>query len=215
MTSKQIILRPYQESDRASLAAVIREAWEYDSFCSSQVAEKMAHLYLDACLANQTFTQVAVVDGEPAGVIMGKNIARHRCPLRLRWQMVKSTCALLASEEGRRVAKIFSGIEALDQALLDSCQKEYEGELAFFAISQKHRGVGLGRRLFETVVADMRAEGVGNFYLFTDTSCNYRFYEHLGLERQTAHTELVDLGSEKEKMTFFVYDYDLKAQASA
>ena len=82
--SEQIILREYQETDRQALEDIIRETWKYDRFCCAKVAKKMAKVYLNSCLIEQTFTRVAVINHIPVGIIMGKNIQKHKCPLKLR-----------------------------------------------------------------------------------------------------------------------------------
>ena len=57
------------------------------------------------------------------------------------------------------------------------------------------------------VVDYMKSRGISAFYLFTDTSCNYPFYEHLGLTRRCEKKQVVDVKGEQGEMTFFLYDY--------
>lgn len=204
--SEQIILREYQKTDHAALQDVIRQTWKYDRFCTPATAAKMAGAYLDSCLADQTFTRVAVVDGVPVGIIMAKDIAHHKCPFSLRVQCLRSIVRLCLSKEGRRVAGSFAGVQKLDEELLAACGKDYQGELAFFALRENCRGKGLGRRLFQSAVDYMRSKGIHEFYLFTDTSCNYPFYEHLGLQRRCEKRQTIDMNGQKGDMTFFVYD---------
>lgn len=205
--SEPIILREYQETDRQVLEDIIRETWNYDRFCSPEAAAKMAKVYLNGCLANQTFTRVAVADRVPVGVIMGKNIQKHKCPIKLRMEWFRSLLSLFASKEGRQISKMFGGVEKIDRELLSACGKVYKGELAFFAISEKCRGKGLGRKLFEAAADYMKSQNISEFYLFTDTTCNYPFYEHLGLTRCCEKKHTIQVKDEKEEMTFFLYEY--------
>lgn len=205
--SEQIILRAYQKTDQKALENVVREAWKYDRFCSPKTAAKMAKVYLNSCLTNQTFTRVAEINGEPVGIIMGKDIQNHKCPISLRIKWIQSIVSLYISREGREISKIFECVQGIDEELLSYCGKEYKGELAFFAIIEKCRGKGLGRKLFQTVVDYMKSKSISEFYLFTDTSCNYPFYEHLGLKRRCEKKQLIDVKGEKGDMTFFIYDY--------
>ena len=71
----QIILRKYRKEDESSLTSIIREAWHYDELCTPNTAAKLANVFLYSCLANQTYTQVAEIDGKAAGVIMAKDIS--------------------------------------------------------------------------------------------------------------------------------------------
>ena len=206
---EQIILRAYQKTDRKALGNVVRETWKYDRFCSPETAAKMAKVYLNSCLTNQTFTRVAERNGEPVGIIMGKDIRNHKCPFSLRIKWIQSVVSLYMSREGREISKIFACVQGIDKELLSFCNKEYKGELAFFAISETCRGKGLGRKLFRTVVDYMKSKGISEFYLFTDTSCNYPFYEHLGLTRRCEKSQLIDVNGEKGNMTFFIYEYQM------
>ena len=206
---EQIILRAYRKTDRKALENVVREAWKYDRFCSPETAAKMAKVYLNSCLTNQTFTRVAEIDGEPVGIIMGKDIQNHKCPFSLRIKWMQSVVSLYMSREGREISKIFACVQGIDKELLSPCNKEYKGELAFFAISETCRGKGLGRKLFQTVVDYMKSKGISEFYLFTDTSCNYPFYKHLGLTRRCEKSQLIDVNGEKGNMTFFIYEYQM------
>ena len=202
----QIDIRPFQPEDQEALAGVIRRTWQYDRFCGPKTAQRLGRVYLRQCLTQQTFTRVAVVDGVPVGIIMGKNERTHRCPWSLRWRAARAVLALLATREGRKVARLFSGVERINQALLSRCPQSYPGQVAFFAVDQPRRGMGLGKRLFQAVMDNMRQEGIGTVFLFTDTSCNYGFYEHQGMIRQQQHKHLVDMKGQKGELEFYLYD---------
>lgn len=135
--SEAIIFREFEESDRLALEQVIRETWCYDRFCAPETAAQLASVYLSSCLANQTFTQVALVDGVPVGIIMGKNRTTHKCPFSLRLKMRGSIVKLLISKEGRRVSKIFGCVDGIDEELLSLCPTHYQGELAYFLQSTR------------------------------------------------------------------------------
>ena len=168
--SEQIIFRAYQKTDQKALENVVREAWKYDRFCAPKTAAKLAKVYLNSCLTNQTFTRVAEIDGEPVGIIMGKEIQNHTCPVSLRIQWIQSVVSLCISQEGREISKIFACVQGVNRELLSSCNQAYKGEVTFFAIHEKCRGKGLGRKLFQTVVDYMKSRGISAFYLFTDTT---------------------------------------------
>ena len=205
--SKSIIFRAFEESDYPALEQVIRETWCYDRFCTPQTAAQLASVYLTSCLANQTFTQVALVDNVPVGIIMGKNRATHKSSFSLQLKKIKSIVKLMISKEGRSVSKIFGCVDGIDKELLTRCPTDYQGELAFFAISQKCRGKGIGKALFQKVVEYMRSQKIQKFYLFTDTSCSYGFYEHQGMKCRQEKKHHFDVNGLPGEMTFFLYDY--------
>lgn len=59
----KIIFRSYDKKDRQALEDIIRKTWNYDKFSSPKTAARLARVYLNSCLANQTFTRVAAVNG--------------------------------------------------------------------------------------------------------------------------------------------------------
>ena len=204
---KQIVLREYQKSDRPALIDIIRDTWQYDKFASEKTARKLARAYLDSCLTNQTFTQVALVDEKPVGIIMVKNRRDHKCPLRFRLNLIGSVVSLFFSKEGRMITKIFSSVEKIDEQLLKDSPIDYQGEVAFFAVNSKYRGIGLGKKWFEAAQDYMKGQQINNFFLFTDTTCNYPFYEHRGMKRRGEHTHTFEAKGQSGTLTLFIYDY--------
>lgn len=207
---KEIVFREFQKKDSKIIEEIIIEAWKYNDLCSSKTAHKMAKVFLSSCLTNQTYTRVALLNNQPIGVIMAKDIKSHKCPLKYR---IKQACAIISlylSKEGRNTSKIFSNVNEIDEELLNKCKKEYGGEVSFFAISSKARGKGIGKKMFGDMLNYMKSKNINNFYLFTDTSCNYGFYEHQGMNRCNEKSQKFVIKGKEAKMTFFIYDYCIK-----
>ena len=104
-------IREYQKQDFQPLKEIIRSTWHYDEFSSPETASRLAEVFLRSCLTNYTFSQVAVLDGTAAGIILVKNNKDHRCALSARFQQILSIVKLYASKEGRaaRLQKDLSG----------------------------------------------------------------------------------------------------------
>lgn len=82
----------------------------------------------------------------------------------------------------------------------------YQYEVAFFAVGEAYRGMGIGKKLFESLLLQMRREQVKDFYLFTDTSCNYGFYEHQGMIRRGRRHHIYRYTGKEMDFCFFLYD---------
>lgn len=203
----EIIFRELQKEDSRIIEEIIIEAWHYNELCSLKTTHKMAKVFLSSCLTNQTYTQVAVLNNQPIGVIMAKDSKIHKCPLKYRIKQIFSIMSLYLSREGRKISKIFSSVSNVDKELLNECKVQYQGEVAFFAISSKARGKGIGKKMFGDMLKYMKSQNINDFYLFTDTTCNYGFYEHQGMTRRNEKSQkFVIQGKEIEKI-FFIYDY--------
>ena len=84
--------------------------------------------------------------------------------------------------------------------------------MALFAVDAACRGKGVGKMLFQSALAYMKEQDLDEFYLFTDTSCNYGFYEHQGMTRQQEKEHVFDIKGQRAKMNFFIYAYQLREQ---
>ena len=180
---EKTVLRDYERKDAPFLQDIIRKTWQYDRFCSPGTAKRLSRLYLAGCMANQTFMKVAEVGGRPAGVIMGKDCGAWKPSITGLLRQTAAALALLSGKEGREVARAFSGINQVDKELLKESKKEYPGELSFFALDERYRGLGIGKKLFRVLLDYMEQQKIPRFYLYTDNSCNYGFYEHQGMRR--------------------------------
>ena len=199
-------LRELKKQDIPALEDVIRKTWDYDKFATPKTARKLAKVYLATCLTNQTYTRVAEVDGVPVGLFFGKDIEKHHCPLKYRLHQISALCGLLISKEGRGLLNFYKGVDDIDSQLLKQCSKDYKGEIALFALAPEYRGLGIGKMLFHCLLAYMKSQSISDFYLYTDTSCNFGFYEHQGMVRQQQYKHLVNMKGQKGEMEFYLYD---------
>lgn len=198
-----VAFREYRKQDAPFLEDIIRNTWEYDSFCSPKVAKQMARLYLASCLVEQDYAKVALIDNKPVGIIMAKNITKHKNSFRFLYNQLIRAIPLYLSKEGRKTAKIFLEINNIDLKLLSEQHKNYDGEIAFFAINEQCRGLGIGKSLFDMALEYFESQQIKSYFLYTDSSCNYGFYEHQGMVRcgETTHQFTM-----KNVIKFYLYE---------
>ncbi|WP_432352908.1 GNAT family N-acetyltransferase [Sporosarcina sp. A2] len=204
MKQASIQFREIKREDYPALEKIISDTWEYERYCSPQVAKQMATFYLASCLANQTFTCVAENNGIAVGVIMGKVEKNFQTPMRYATQGLLATGNLKRTKEGRHMAKLFEGFDRLNHRLLDQSRLKFEGELAFFIVGSDQRGNGIGGELYKRFLQYTQAVGIEDYYLFTDSGCNVGFYEHQGLERMGEETHNLKPYVD-EVMSFYLY----------
>ena len=120
-------------------------------------------------------------------------------------------CRLLGYSRSERDEAKQAGIEYVSlEELLKESGKDYQGEVSFFAIDSRYRGMGLGKILFNALISYMESESVKDFYLFTDTSCNFGFYERQGMKRRGEKAHPFTLKKIKQETRFFMYDYQCR-----
>lgn len=205
----EINMRNYKKSDAKKIQDIIRQTWKYDLFCSPKTADKLARVYLYSCLNNQTFIRVATINDMPIGIIMGKDINHHRRMSVYKIKQFFSIMSLYVRTEGREISKIFSKVSDIDKQLLNSSNKKYDGEVSFFAVDEDYRGLGIGKKLFNELITYMKKQNISNCYLYTDTSCNYNFYEHMGMKKVVTKSFKFDIENYSNQMSFFLFDAEL------
>ena len=147
-----------------------------------------------------------MLNGKPVGIILVKDIARHTCPLPNRFRQLRAVLSLYLTKEGRAVSKIFENVTGIDRELLRESGKNYPAELALFVVSPSCRGQGVGKALFRAALDYTGQQKLDEIYLFTDTSCNYGFYEHQGMRRRCEKEHLFHINGKAASMRFFIYD---------
>lgn len=181
--NQNITFREYKKEDDKFLEEIIRKTWNYDRYFSGKTAKKTAKVYLASCLLEKTFTQVALLNNKPIGIIMAKDNKSYKKSFKLKLNLTTKSLPILFSSDGRNAVKLYSKIDELDDDLLKNSNIKFDSEIVFFVLDEKCRGLGIGKELFSKATEYLKNSGSKNFYLFTDTTCNYGFYEHLGLKR--------------------------------
>lgn len=99
----------------------------------------------------------------------------------------------------------FDLLDEADDALKEKSGGGFGGELVLLILSEKARGHGLGKRLFSGACDYLRSKGAKSMFFYTDTDCNFGFYDAMGAVR-LGHVDTLCLG---QRIGMFIYRYDL------
>lgn len=169
-------IRPIQKGDLDILTQIVRDVWEMDSLCGSEEAGRyLSNEYLIKTLNHSTSAQVAVMDGQIAGLVAIRegeklppfSFEREKAP------------AGLGQKEIQTMRDHMTEYDRSCQKLLQDSGYEFEGEITLLAVSPSSQGYGIGVKLFEKAKEQF---GHRRFFLYTDTSCHYQFYDHRGMK---------------------------------
>lgn len=204
--STKINYRPFLKKDIPYITEIIKETWNYEMFCDPKTAQKLSYLFLFSCLANHTYSEVVTMNHQPVGILLGNIKQKHRFHFYYRLKQISLLLSLYITRRGREVMKTFGSVNTIDKELLKQSPLTYDAEVAFFALSSKVRGQGLGKVLFQNYMTHMKSYHVKCFYLYTDTSCSYGFYEHIGMNRRNQINKKLNIKGQDALMSFFLYD---------
>ena len=199
-------IRTMRRSDLPSIEQLTCDMWYADY--EPRIGAALAHIDVEHCLARTTFAKVAELDGEIVGFILA-SIAAHTSKdseLRHSAKMAGAALTLLTDEAGRRALDEFIRIARVDDQLLREAGP-FDAEVVLFVLAPAARGHGLGKRLFGAVMEHFAQNGIDEYFLYTDTTCDYTFYEHRGLEQRGALPLEMKPGDcyGSEPPTFFIY----------
>ncbi len=202
----QITYRPYAPKDFNALSEIINTTWGHEKSYSFTTAVRLSNAYLRLCLEEQTFTQVALYNEKPIGVIMGNSFHRAHKALKNRLQARWALFLLSLTAEGRRAWHFYKEIDQIYEKLLSRQSQDYGGELTFLATHPGYRGLGIGKELYRRFFDYMNGENVQHFYVFTDTTCNYAFYEGQNMLLCGTEEAILQINGSPRQFLFFIYE---------
>ncbi len=207
---EEILFRSFRKEDAEGSRRLIGDAWyPKDSFSDQALRKDIINLEAMYALFASDWCLVAETEGEVKGVIYGRFSRRRaffgnfpRC-FPLFWTVLK---LLFRSRASRRALAEEWDYSRAMRKLKRGKDLKKTAECTLFIVKSDLRGRGLGKKLMGELVNKARENGKRAIHLFTDTSCNYGFYDALGFERLSSHTLSFRSEEEKEE-TFDVYLY--------
>lgn len=203
----EIICREYTENDLPFLTDIVIKVWGFDDILSEKNAKLIAQLNLYSFLNTATFAKVALKDKIHVGFLIGKitnskqnNIYKNKIK-EIKSKMSKNI-------EGIVSLLVYKKIKSINNNLYKQANKNYDAELSFFAVSKDYQGLGIGKALFEEFNNYLKENNINNLYLYTDTYCNYKFYEHFGMYKIKEKHFSIPF-TKKFDIDFYLYDKDL------
>lgn len=185
----RVIYRPFNEDDFNAIAAILQAAWHTD-------APSPGYAFLEACadlahsLSISTFSQVALIDDEPRGIALarGTNLS---VPVSSRWKSAEDDflerMRLSEPDACGRYLEMLRLMSEINSTMLKESGLPESNEVTLLAVDENARGLGIGSVLLDAAASYLGARGAKRAFLYTDTDCDWRFYENQGLTRAASH----------------------------
>ena len=205
----EIIFRKLCSSDTAAVKHMLEEIWEIDKFTASdsKTTNRIISSILYSDLANQNYSEVAVLNGKVVGVLLAR-INDVREPHTL-WKLktkYHSFC-LKTLRKNKTGCTEYLKVDSSFKKLL--AQNTSDSELIFFMVDGNLRGKGVGKTLLSNYMNEGRRQGIRDLCLVTDTQCNYEYYNRTGFTLECEDAIRLDLPSGAIDHRTFLYTYKL------
>ncbi len=90
--------------------------------------------------------------------------------------------------------------------MLKGKEKNFQGSIELFIVSQESRGLGVGGELLNSLFHYMKSMRVNSIYVYTDNECNYGFYDSKNFKR--INEKEIIFEQFKDSLTVFLYEYN-------
>lgn len=168
--------------DIDAVAELARQAWFYRDY--QGVQDTVAHFFSAQHLRRATLARVARLGGRIVGVMFA-NVRGEQpvygdegCA-----QMESLEAELESSEVGRHFLSVFRGYVRDHTALEAEARQHCEAECQMYIVAPAVQGKGIGGLLWDDMIRYFRACGAQQYFLYTDTDCDWQIYERKGLEK--------------------------------
>lgn len=209
----KIIYRDLVKDDYDYIKNLIMTAFGFNEFIKDEkFLDLVLTLYLKECVFDSSFSKVAEKDNKVIGVILGNSkedenkLDKYHQTLNIDPNELKE--AFIASNENKESMNEFLKIKEAYDNLMTGRENDFEGSIQLFIVSEECRGLGIGKALMNYLYEYMKERNVESMYLYTDTRCNYGFYDSQGFER--IETKEVLFESINMKLDVFLYGYKFK-----
>ena len=206
----QVIIRDVEERDFAGIKEIINKTWGFEEiFGTEEGLETALGIYFNQVLYGNSFGKAAILDDKVVGVIFA--FANGEIP-KYRMMMDDSTEYILTlinlqENERKAIYEYMSKLGSAYEELLDGKDDFYDGTLDFLIVSEEARGLKIGKRFLDEVETYFKERNAESIYVFTDTMCNFGFYEHMRFSRQNKKSIEFIFDGKRAALDVFLYDY--------
>ncbi|CEO35932.1 GNAT family N-acetyltransferase [Paraclostridium sordellii] len=207
---KRVIYRNIIDSDYEIIKQLIGDAFGFTEFIKDkELLDIVLSGYLQDCILDSSFSKVAQMDDKVIGFILGnaKKDKNHisNCGNTLNFNN-NEIDLMISNEENKNLLKEFSKFTDTYKELIKKKENTFQSCIQLFVVSRESRGLGVGKNLIKYLFDYMKSMDVKSLYLFTDTRCNYGFYDSQNFNRIDEKEVYFDsIGS---SLNIFLYSYN-------
>lgn len=187
-------LREVQKSDYVFIENMICQEFHLERYIPHKRALNIVKKhYIYSCLSEQTYSRVAVKNGQIVGVIMGNASYQYSLIKHLHYLLITLFYQIIMLLWRNQGFQEFKHMHHIYKQLLENHSHEFDGVLTLFIVDHHYQGLGIGTKLMKDMMVYYQQNHIRNIYLFTDSTCNYYYYEDQGfhcLEEKEFHSQV-------------------------
>ncbi len=198
-----------KKEDFDHLQSLSGHAWGYHAYTDNKSIKAHA-VKMDAhiCRALSNYSLAVYDNDKLIGVILAnvstfsKSLQRFKHYFYVFLHGLYLKCRSRAS---RNILKDLRQTEKAYRELLKETKLPYKDELVLFVTHPDYQGQGIGKALIAAFENTLKKENLRSYFLFTDTACNYGFYDHNGFYRISGKTVKQTPKDKTQHLEIFLY----------
>ena len=170
------------ESDLEKINQMIISIWDYHAWIPKNHVIPMAEFFLAEVIITSSRIFVVRDHNEIVGVIAASitNNLRQKANAKIKKYRALQKIIL---DKKQHVFESYIDTLILNEKLLLDSQKDFTASLNLFILDERYQGLGIGSKLYSIFTEYLIDHKIQTFFLFTDNSSNFLFYERKGLKR--------------------------------
>ena len=180
----EVTYRDFKEEDIPELALLLADIW--NPTLEGEPALVAGKVDLAHFAVRATHCRVAELNGEVVGVAAVRVGNPKEEDVNF-WSEISCEAfeklKEISPEAELELRGYYDFEEKAHTQMLANCDCDTTFELTLFAVSSKARGHGVGSELLSQMINHLKEAGADNYFLYTDTNCNWQYYENRGMKR--------------------------------
>lgn len=167
--------RLLKQADFKQIVYMVMDIWQLDQMCGG-IDEGLvfSKIYV---FKKATHAYVVIDEEKVIGLLVLSVLGKKKSDI------VKKYEDFLGSVSDSEYQGMMNEYKQNCEWMLKKSGLAYDGEIVLLVVSRDYQGQGVGRFLMDLAKKVFQHEGCHGYYLYTDTSCHYQFYDHIGMER--------------------------------
>lgn len=208
--NNKVMYRELHKGDYEIIKKLIGDAFGFSEFIKDpDFLNLILNSYLQECILDSSFSKVAIKNGKVIGIILG-NANKDKNKIKSfhnRISLISSLIKIMFTKnDNKKDLKEFSKIQKTYKEIFKGNENNFQGCIQLFIVSKESRGLGVGTSLMNYLFDYMKSMKVKSLYLYTDTRCNYQFYDKNNFKR--LNEKKVHFNRVNESLNIFLYGYN-------
>lgn len=183
MDKADIEYRRLRQADFPVILKMVIDTWHYRAWVPAKLVEPLAAYFMYDMLERSPEIYVAELAGNVVGVIAFSTDIQTTLRQTISHHRIRAISTMLQAQDSDSIVTKFVETMEMDEKLLKNQHKKYDGTINLLLVAKSCKGLGIGKKLYQRFISEMQHNGLTSFYLFTDSSSNYHFYEHFGVQK--------------------------------